>query len=289
MHSFSSRMFTTVGPRAGAASHPGTSATAAAPTRTATAVPSTYSTGLSFQAPKSGAPPHSSAGTFTVTTASVQTGLDGKLTTVPLTIISTGISLVPAVTTSQSLPLPESTDSYETDNESVIIAVILGSGAILLIVGIILCLFLRNRRRRRAFYSSQSQLADAEQSFSTRGPQPSILQALGCRRRRSTKATEIPAAERPESPKETNNPFDDSNANRESWELHVDRHQTQEHRLSYNTVSTRQLYISNQVNRAREKVAELEAMSTLLRSSTMSSRGSGSRPGSEITATRGRG
>jgi predicted RNase H-like nuclease (RuvC/YqgF family) len=108
---------------------------------------------------------------------------------------------------------------------------------------------------------------------------------LGCRRRRSTKATEIPAAERPESPKETNNPFDGSNTNRESWELHVDRHQTQEHRLSYNTVSTRQLYISNQVNRAREKVAELEAMSTLLRSSTMSSRGSGSRPGSEITAT----
>jgi hypothetical protein len=107
---------------------------------------------------------------------------------------------------------------------------------------------------------------------------------LGCRRRRSTKATQIPAVERLKSPKETSNPFNDSNANCESWELHVDRHQTQEYRLSYNTVSTRQLYISNQVNRAREKVAELEAMSTLLHSSTISSRGSGSRPGSEITA-----
>ncbi|KAJ7757628.1 hypothetical protein B0H16DRAFT_1824040 [Mycena metata] len=39
-----------------------------------------------------------------------------------------------------------------------------------------------------------------------------------------------------------------------------------------NTVSTRQLYISNQVNRAREKVAELEAeTSTLLRQSSRSS------------------
>jgi len=44
----------------------------------------------------------------------------------------------------------------------------------------------------------------------------------------------------------------------------------------------RQLYISNQVNRAREKVAELEEMSILLRSSSNYSRGNSWRPASDI-------
>lgn len=151
--------------------------------------------------------------------------------------------------------------------------------------GIILRGYLRNRQRRRAFYSR----ADAENSLSPIAPQPSVAPsvflALCFCRRRITKAPEILFGQRPESPKETSNPFDDSNATRESWAPYIDRRQTQGSRSSYNTVSTRQLYISNQVNRAREKVAELERMSTLLRSSTLSSRDSGSRPGSGITAT----
>ncbi|KAJ6601162.1 hypothetical protein DFH09DRAFT_1069831 [Mycena vulgaris] len=42
--------------------------------------------------------------------------------------------------------------------------------------------------------------------------------------------------------------------------------------LTTSTISTRQLYISNQVNRARKKVIELEEMSTILRSTSQSSR-----------------
>jgi hypothetical protein len=109
--------------------------------------------------------------------------------------------------------------------------------------------------------------------------------ALCFRRRGAAKGTEISIVQRTDSPKETCDPFDDSNANRESWEPYIDRRPTREHRLSHNTVSTRQLYISNQVNRARQKMAELEEMSTLLRSSTLLSGGSGPRPGSGITAT----
>jgi small-conductance mechanosensitive channel len=90
------------------------------------------------------------------------------------------------------------------------------------------------------------------------------------------KRTAISAVQRSESPKEICNPFDSEfEVNRESWEPYIDRLQNQETGLTpSNTVSTRQLYISNQVNRARRKLAELEEVSTLLRSSTMSSRGS---------------
>ncbi|KAF8146867.1 hypothetical protein K438DRAFT_493678 [Mycena galopus ATCC 62051] len=61
--------------------------------------------------------------------------------------------------------------------------------------------------------------------------------------------------------------------NRESWEPYLDGSQTQvEHRSgSFNTVSTRQLYISNQMNRARKKLAELQEMSILLWSSSFTS------------------
>ncbi|KAJ7361027.1 hypothetical protein DFH08DRAFT_363767 [Mycena albidolilacea] len=224
-----------------------------------------------------------STGTFTITTASVQTGPDG-LTTVPLTITSTGVTLVPVATGGQTAP----SKSTDPDKTAAIASVVVGGVAVLLIGGFILYLFLR---RGRAFYSrsrSRSPLTDAEQAISTIAPQPSatpILLALCFRRRGAAKGTEISIVQRTDSPKETCDPFDDSNANRKSWEPYIDRRPTREHRLSYNTVSTRQLYISNQVNRARQKVAELEEMSTLLHSSTLFSRGSGSRPGSGMTAT----
>ncbi|KAF7347292.1 hypothetical protein MVEN_01484500 [Mycena venus] len=72
-----------------------------------------------------------------------------------------------------------------------------------------------------------------------------------------------------ESPQEIPNPFISESEsvvlNRGSWTPYIDRLRTREHRLSSsNTISTRQLYISNQVNRARQKVAELEEISSLL-------------------------
>ncbi|KAJ7838753.1 hypothetical protein B0H14DRAFT_2788556 [Mycena olivaceomarginata] len=252
MSSFPSSMFTTAGPRARVASHPGASTTIAAPTQTATAGLSAYS-GLPFQAPKSGASLHSSTSTFTITTAFVQTDLNGLLTTVPLTITSTGVTLVPVATTgSNSLASPKSTNAT-----TVIIACGVVGVVLFLIAGIISCLFGPHRQRSRAFCCrprSRSPLADPEVA---NGTENSVVQ-------------------RPESPKEICNPFDDSNAKRESWEQYIDQCQTGEHRLSYNTV-----------NRAREKVAELEAMSTLLRSSTMSSSGesSGSQLGPGMIAT----
>jgi hypothetical protein len=77
-------------------------------------------------------------------------------------------------------------------------------------------------------------------------------------------------------------PFDpEPDGNRTSWAPYIGRLQTPKHALTAsNTVSTRQLYISNQVNRVREKVAELEEMSTVLRSSSNSSREHGPRPAS---------
>ncbi|KAJ7045113.1 hypothetical protein C8F04DRAFT_1343687 [Mycena alexandri] len=60
---------------------------------------------------------------------------------------------------------------------------------------------------------------------------------------------------------------------RASWAPYINKLKTRQPLSPSNTVSTRQLYISNQVNRARQKVAELEAeTSTLLRSSSNASR-----------------
>ncbi|KAF8204180.1 hypothetical protein K438DRAFT_1819264 [Mycena galopus ATCC 62051] len=108
-----------------------------------------------------------------------------------------------------------------------------------------------------------------------------IVLWLFLRRRRRAEVSPAPC---PESPEELRDPFADINHARESWAPSVDRLQTRES----NTTSTRQLYISNEVHRAREKVAELEEMSSLLlRSSTASSRGYSSRPGSGITEAEG--
>ncbi|KAJ7045110.1 hypothetical protein C8F04DRAFT_1388686 [Mycena alexandri] len=96
------------------------------------------------------------------------------------------------------------------------------------------------------------------------------------RRRASRRNTELLTA-RGSEPKDLPTPFDlesldvgsQSGVNRASWALYINRPDTRQGLTPSSTVSTRQVYISNQVNRAREKVAELEAeTSTLLRQSS---------------------
>jgi hypothetical protein len=87
------------------------------------------------------------------------------------------------------------------------------------------------------------------------------------RRRALRRRTQILPLQRQESFKETR-PYlgSKSDAHRASWAPDID---TDGPRSSI--ISTRQLVISNQVNRAREKVAELEEISSLLRFSSNSS------------------
>jgi hypothetical protein len=108
-----------------------------------------------------------------------------------------------------------------------------------------------------------------------------VFLVLYTRNRRALKQAKISVAP---SPPGISNPFDDSAsesefgvANRESWVPYLDGVQTRRGstRASLNTISTRQLHISNQIKRARKKLADLEEMSTLLRSASHSSRGSG--------------
>ncbi|KAJ7757608.1 hypothetical protein B0H16DRAFT_668189 [Mycena metata] len=81
-------------------------------------------------------------------------------------------------------------------------------------------------------------------------------------------AKELPTSFNLESP----DAGSESVVHRASWAPYMNRVNSRHGLTPSNTVSTRQLYISNQVNRAREKVAELQAeTSTLLRQSPHSS------------------
>ncbi|KAF7362311.1 hypothetical protein MVEN_00577700 [Mycena venus] len=99
-----------------------------------------------------------------------------------------------------------------------------------------------------------------------------VFLVLFTRRRRELKRTQ-----RPETPKEICNPFDSeavSDVDPAFWVSHLDRFQTGERGSTHSSsdvVSTRQLYISNQVNNARQKLAELEEISIHLRSSSINS------------------
>ncbi|KAJ7757630.1 hypothetical protein B0H16DRAFT_1537262, partial [Mycena metata] len=108
-----------------------------------------------------------------------------------------------------------------------------------------------------------------------------VLCAILRRRRRAArKNTELLTA-RGFEPKDLPTPFNlespdvgsESSGNRTSWAPYISVNRiTQQALTPSNIVSTRQVYISNQVNRAREKVAELEAeTSTLLQQSSHSS------------------
>ncbi|KAF8146446.1 hypothetical protein K438DRAFT_1780946 [Mycena galopus ATCC 62051] len=101
--------------------------------------------------------------------------------------------------------------------------------------------------------------------------------ALCACRRKATRDAEVSATQR----KESRDPFAD--VNRESWAPYIDRLQTEHGLTQSSTMSTsRQLYISNEVHRAREKVAELEEMSLHLRSSSITS-SRADRPDSDIS------
>ncbi|KAJ7726417.1 hypothetical protein B0H16DRAFT_269275 [Mycena metata] len=79
----------------------------------------------------------------------------------------------------------------------------------------------------------------------------------------------------------------ESGVNRSSWASYVISIPPRDDTLSpSNTISTRQLYISNQVRRAREKAAELEERSVIARSPSTASRPDrpSSWTGSEVTA-----
>ncbi|KAJ7146370.1 hypothetical protein C8R44DRAFT_973180 [Mycena epipterygia] len=105
--------------------------------------------------------------------------------------------------------------------------------------------------------------------------------------------TKLSSGHASESPEEIDTPPSDSldsGLNCTSWEPYIARHSAQPALTPANTISTRQLYISNQVNRAREKVTELEEASTLLRSASHGSRTSDGRlsvPGTEPTNAAG--
>ncbi|KAJ6541718.1 hypothetical protein B0H19DRAFT_322450 [Mycena capillaripes] len=175
---------------------------------------------------------------FTTTSAVSTTGADGKPTTTNLVFTSTQVTLVPVSTTTGET----ATSKLHSANKLVItVAASVSVGVILLLSALIFFVIARRRRTLR----------------------------------KQTKTSL-------ESPKVTANPFYselDVNQSRASWTPYIDRAQTRGSTLTAsNTVSTRQLYISNQVERARKKMAELEEMSTLLRSTSNASRQESGRP-----------
>ncbi|KAJ7894584.1 hypothetical protein B0H13DRAFT_837101 [Mycena leptocephala] len=98
----------------------------------------------------------------------------------------------------------------------------------------------------------------------------SLILFIIMRRRRALRTrTQISPLQIPDSPKEIRSHFGSkSDAHRASWAPDIN---TDGELPRSSVISTRQLVISNQVNRAREKVAELEEISSLLRSSSNSS------------------
>jgi hypothetical protein len=104
-----------------------------------------------------------------------------------------------------------------------------------------------------------------------------LILCLIMRRRKPLRTTQISPAQ---GPKSSENILDSEyNVHRASLASYLDR-VGQWTRSS--TISTRQLVISNQVNRARRKVTELEEVSTLLRALSNSSREDRTRPTSAI-------
>jgi hypothetical protein len=109
----------------------------------------------------------------------------------------------------------------------------------------------------------------------------SLILFVTMRRRRALRTrTQILPLQRQESFKEIR-PYlgSKSDAHRASWAPDND---TDIDGPRSSIISTRQLVISNQVNRAREKVSELEEISSLLRSSSNSSREDRTRQASDL-------
>ncbi|KAJ7917139.1 hypothetical protein B0H13DRAFT_340729, partial [Mycena leptocephala] len=102
---------------------------------------------------------------------------------------------------------------------------------------------------------------------------------MHCRRSLQTR-TQISPAQGSDSSKEIRSHINTAHdVHRVSWASYIDRVRQL---TRSETISTRQLVISNQVNRARKRVAELEEISTVLRAlSTSASREHRTRPTSE--------
>ncbi|KAJ7045114.1 hypothetical protein C8F04DRAFT_1067740 [Mycena alexandri] len=155
---------------------------------------------------------------------------------------SPSVESVPSIATETSASgSPSSTSAERAENKTIPIAV---SVSIVCVILIIIGLVILRLRRLTSVRNSEGQ--------ANQGPE----------------AKNLPTRFDLESP----DIGSESGVNRTSWAPYINRLETQQALTPSNTISTRQVYISNQVNRAREKVAELEAeKSTLLRQSSHSS------------------
>ncbi|KAJ6601161.1 hypothetical protein DFH09DRAFT_1127029 [Mycena vulgaris] len=226
--------------------------------------------------------------TFTTSTPVVTTDVSGRTTTSNLVFISTAVTLAP-VPTGQS----SSTQAPSSINPQ-IVAAFVGAGA--LVLGAFLGLCLRRRALRSGAKYPQGisnpdhsevigASCDSTSGLNRASWAPYIARAQSTGRTLSNTTThqlyianqlnrarekemEIPAGNQ-ESVEEIVNPFHSSaEFDRGSWEPYI---QSPASTLDGDIASTRQMYISNQVNRMREKVLELEEMSTLLHSTSHSS------------------
>ncbi|KAK7063940.1 hypothetical protein R3P38DRAFT_18380 [Favolaschia claudopus] len=114
----------------------------------------------------------SSVATFVTTSLSESIAAGGQPTTVPVTITSTGFSLVPVATNTKASP--QSAQSGSSSKTATMAGGIVG-GLVLLIGLILLGLFLRKRRRNQALYLSSrpdSPLRDVERNMSSHSRAP---------------------------------------------------------------------------------------------------------------------
>ncbi|KAJ7146372.1 hypothetical protein C8R44DRAFT_973181 [Mycena epipterygia] len=199
------------------------------------------------------APLLSSSTTIFTHTSAIATVIDGKSTTINSLSVGTSVTLVP-------VPTGQAASSSTSSSKTTVTIVGASIGVAVIILGLTVCIILRRRR-------------------------------AALRRRRASLQTKLSSGHLSESPEEINTPSDShSGLNRASWEPYIARHSAQPTLTPANTISTRQLYISNQVNRAREKMTELEEVSTLLRSASHGSRTSDGRlsvPGTNPADTAG--
>ncbi|KAJ7447265.1 hypothetical protein FB451DRAFT_1290883 [Mycena latifolia] len=241
------------------------------------------------------APPLSESTFLFTTTSAVRTTISGQALTTNVLVTGTSTTFVPA-------PTGQVTTTHSSIKNPNIVA---GAsiGAAMIILGLFVCAILRRRVLQARFsawrspkeigkgedigttsdsgsdvncaswapYLSRSQSPDrtgAGTPTHSRTISTHQLYISNQMNRARDKRRRISSGNRAESPEKIGNPFhSDADLDHASWEPYLDRVSSS----AASTISTRQLYISNQVNRAREKVIELEEISMLLRLSSQSS------------------